>query len=450
MNDLGLIGKKLIVGFLILLNLSTLQATSISNYAEMGLALAAIPFDMAAQKHDLEKDTKKAAFHHLYANSINILKNSLYLFNNFKFQRQLGRINLGSRDVLVHYALIVADLKSLYKNLKELAPARKQTASHQVGSEDLLNFDFDEEESIEDFFDFDFDEEESIEEATPETTFDEADEIVDDEKLSELARRVRLFILPSLKGLTSFALACAQSGATPYESISRKPARYLAAAAHLFTRLFAEYSVSKSTARYKKLLKAALILNSAWLAYEATRYVATLPILNRQPEDLRNLNERQEPFIPLQRQAGECSVCYDDADLLRLHCGHAVCCQDCLDHQLNANALNTVTCPQQGCTERINRNEFRDITNNNEQRLAAYDAAMQPVRPTTPEAAAALGAKPCPGRGCGVPIYRNGGCQHMTCRRCDHQFCWVCLGNWNRGNSPCSSYQCWRPFSFEI
>jgi hypothetical protein len=406
MNYLVLIGRKLIVGLMILQNLSTLQATSISNYAEMGLALAAIPFDMAAQKHTLEKDTKKATFHHLYVNSINILKNSLYLFNNFKFQRQLGRMNLGSRDVLVHYALIVADLKSLYKNLRVLAPARKQAASDQVPSDDLLNFDFDEEESIE--------------EATPETTFDEAEEIVDDEKLSELARRLRLFILPSLKGLTSFALACSQSGATPYESISRKQARYLAAAAHLFTRLFAEYSVSKSTTRYKKLLTAALILNSAWLAYEATQYVITLPMLNRQPEELQNRNENQELFVPLQRQAGECSVCYDDADLLRLHCGHAVCCQGCLDHQLNANALNTVTCPQHGCNEQINRNEFRDITNNNEQRLAAYDAAMQPVRPTTPEAAAALGAKPCPGRGCGVPIYRNGGCQHMTCNQCRH------------------------------
>lgn len=434
MHYLILIGRKLIIGLLILQNLSTLQATGIGNYAEMGLALAAIPFDMAAQKHELENDTKKAAVHHVYLNSINILKNSLYLFNNFAFQRRLGRINLGSRDVLVHYGLITADLISLYKNYRKLVPAQKKPI--HPATDDLLNFDFDEEESTQ--------------ETTTETASNEDVVVEEDEEVSELVQRLRTVVLPGLKGLTSFALACAQSGATPYESISRKQARYLAASAHLLTRLLAAYSGSKLTVDYKKILKAGLILNSVWLAYEATQYVATLPILNRQPEDQQQLGVDHGPLIPLQRQAGECSVCYDDADLLQLHCGHAICCQACLNNQLNANTLNTVTCPQHGCTERINRNEIRDITNDNEQRLAAYDAAMQPVRPITPEAAAALGAKPCPGRGCGVPIYRNGGCQHMTCRRCDHQFCWVCLGDWNCGNSHCKSYQCWRPFTFEI
>jgi ariadne-1 len=36
---------------------------------------------------------------------------------------------------------------------------------------------------------------------------------------------------------------------------------------------------------------------------------------------------------------------------------------------------------------------------------------------------------PCPG--CGVPITKNGGCNHMTCSQCDHEFCWICLSaNW--------------------
>ncbi|KAI4730217.1 hypothetical protein E4T49_02023 [Aureobasidium sp. EXF-10728] len=38
-------------------------------------------------------------------------------------------------------------------------------------------------------------------------------------------------------------------------------------------------------------------------------------------------------------------------------------------------------------------------------------------------------SKICPG-GCGARIERNGGCPHMTCRRCGHEFCWLCLGDW--------------------
>ncbi|CAD0111262.1 unnamed protein product, partial [Aureobasidium uvarum] len=38
-------------------------------------------------------------------------------------------------------------------------------------------------------------------------------------------------------------------------------------------------------------------------------------------------------------------------------------------------------------------------------------------------------SKICPG-GCGARIERNGGCPHMLCGRCSHEFCWLCLGDW--------------------
>lgn len=31
---------------------------------------------------------------------------------------------------------------------------------------------------------------------------------------------------------------------------------------------------------------------------------------------------------------------------------------------------------------------------------------------------------------CGVCIEKNGGCSHMTCNRCKHEFCWTCLNDW--------------------
>jgi len=33
-------------------------------------------------------------------------------------------------------------------------------------------------------------------------------------------------------------------------------------------------------------------------------------------------------------------------------------------------------------------------------------------------------ARRCPG--CHVVIERNGGCNHMTCQKCKHEFCWIC------------------------
>ena len=35
--------------------------------------------------------------------------------------------------------------------------------------------------------------------------------------------------------------------------------------------------------------------------------------------------------------------------------------------------------------------------------------------------------KRCPN--CKVPVEKNGGCTHMTCRNCQHHFCWMCMGD---------------------
>ncbi|XP_065905673.1 ankyrin repeat and IBR domain-containing protein 1-like [Dysidea avara] len=36
--------------------------------------------------------------------------------------------------------------------------------------------------------------------------------------------------------------------------------------------------------------------------------------------------------------------------------------------------------------------------------------------------------KPCPS--CKSPIYKDDGCNHMTCYNCNHEFCWMCMGRW--------------------
>lgn len=47
----------------------------------------------------------------------------------------------------------------------------------------------------------------------------------------------------------------------------------------------------------------------------------------------------------------------------------------------------------------------------------------------------------CPA--CKVCIEKNGGCAHMTCNRCKHEFCWVCLNDWKThgANYDCNRYK---------
>lgn len=51
-----------------------------------------------------------------------------------------------------------------------------------------------------------------------------------------------------------------------------------------------------------------------------------------------------------------------------------------------------------------------------------------------------VNTKDCPK--CNTFIEKNGGCNHMTCRKCGFEFCWICLGDWTRhsNNYNCSYY----------
>lgn len=46
--------------------------------------------------------------------------------------------------------------------------------------------------------------------------------------------------------------------------------------------------------------------------------------------------------------------------------------------------------------------------------------------------------KECPK--CMSTIEKNGGCNHMTCKKCKHDFCWVCMGPWSEHGT--SWYSC--------
>lgn len=413
--------KKMTAAFLIFQIFSPIQAATQGNYAEMGLALASIPFDIAAQKHTLAKDTKKAALYHMAADSLSIANKILYLHNNINAQQLNGRINLAHRDILINCSIALLDIKNLFKNFRVLVPAPKKI--NPVVTEDLLDFNFDDDEDIDDLLDFDFEQDETPQEN--ETPQEEVlDEVETEEELSQLVQTWRTIVLPSLKGLTAFALACAQNHATPYENYSRAQARNMLTAAHCLTKLLAEYSELEQDSGYPKLLVAAMILNATWLAYEIKQYIATMP----------------EPFRMLTSQ-GACEICMeDDVQRDHLRCGHAYC-RGCLAGLINARygdrgvqALNRTPCPHQGCQEVISRDEMAIIMNNDRAIMAAYDEAQGRFgRPAAPDMSDALmrqlGQKRCPNPACRIPVTKNEACRHVRCDYCHHEFCWWCLGD---------------------
>jgi hypothetical protein len=166
------------------------------------------------------------------------------------------------------------------------------------------------------------------------------------------------------------------------------------------------------------------------------------------------------------QQARQCVICFDNVSTANFrqipNCNHS-CCIDCLNNLLAVGRgdISTLKCPQQGCRRDLTIKDLSTLNNlpgvnqdhiqniirilqsntqsvNIEKQKSSLWSWFFPNEIQKAEAWIKKNTKACPG--CKSSIEKSDGCNHIACKKCKHEFCWLCLGQW--GVAPCSSYIC--------
>ena len=241
------------------------------------------------------------------------------------------------------------------------------------------------------------------------------------------------------------------------------------------------------------------------MLYNRTLYAISLLALLSTTSYLNAINEPDQFAVaPIQQTCMICYDEKDTNQCTTLACSHTFCTQ-CLEHILdNAiahHSTETVRCPNPECAKNMELADIAQITNNQEkivqlldlkakewltkqenvkqcptadcsfafindascssviecpqckteycsqclikhdseisceqaraQKLAADDEATQEWKQAN--------TKQCPS--CKVHIEKNDGCNHMTCKKCKYEFCWLCLQPRGYGSHICRMYR---------
>jgi hypothetical protein len=177
-----------------------------------------------------------------------------------------------------------------------------------------------------------------------------------------------------------------------------------------------------------------------------------------------------------------CSICDDEPaisssqDLMDLYpdCGHSIdfgeqCLRKFVSVKIREHALHGLKCPHTDCIHRFSNEFLTHMTSKEEYMI--YDADVQSlvvkdesvfnnsmsikycirlfdaVREALPNLCwrVCVDSKRCPS--CRFIIEKHGGCSHMTCRKCGHDFHWCC-GQSYRGQHNelvCTFFKIWLP-----
>ncbi|KAI1362641.1 hypothetical protein F5Y08DRAFT_329978 [Xylaria arbuscula] len=117
-----------------------------------------------------------------------------------------------------------------------------------------------------------------------------------------------------------------------------------------------------------------------------------------------------------------------------------------LAEKLNKEQEHAERKRQRGVQETEKRNKLREQEAQEQRRLQERRAQAQEERArkqrqieedrqrkraeeAASETALLAVSKLCP-RNCGARIQKTEGCDHMTCRQCHHEFCWLCFADW--------------------
>ncbi|KAF1994019.1 hypothetical protein P154DRAFT_527359 [Amniculicola lignicola CBS 123094] len=102
----------------------------------------------------------------------------------------------------------------------------------------------------------------------------------------------------------------------------------------------------------------------------------------------------------------------------------------CQHRQLHADSNPIFQCAQcsfRSCIE-------HKVTWHNGVTCTEYDACIVSRQREADETASETMiqeiSRQCPGEGCGWRIKKNQGCDHITCRKCRTEFCWLCKANY--------------------
>ncbi|KAF4323503.1 hypothetical protein BBO99_00006020 [Phytophthora kernoviae] len=95
----------------------------------------------------------------------------------------------------------------------------------------------------------------------------------------------------------------------------------------------------------------------------------------------------------------------DDQAHAKLHCRHRFC-------------VDQLVCPVVECKQSISEGDIQHIVGSEQTSL--YRAVLKRKR---------------------MRIWKNEGCNHMTCTHCRYQYCWVCESSWDASHYACYDLQ---------